>query len=169
MIVSTKLWPWSAVWIERVSAAPGCPMTSFCSADPWLVLVMVFCTSAWPGHCSLRFEGKMCLFKPLLTSDLSEERWHSVPACGLPGMSSGMGAETLQDIWLLSMGLQPAPKHTHILFLMHSGTHWRTQSSALMKLKRNVSVTRACQNSRPWFLLELQNLISTATRLNELT
>lgn len=43
-----------------------------CSLTPWLVLVMVFCTSAWPGHCSLRFEGKMGLFKALLTSYLSK-------------------------------------------------------------------------------------------------
>lgn len=29
-------------------------------------------------------------------------------------MSSCMGTETLKDIWLLSMGLQPASKHTHL-------------------------------------------------------
>lgn len=60
-----------------------------------------------------------------------------------------MDTETLQDIWLFSVGLQPASKHTHLIPNARRDSLTETQSSALMKLKRNVSKTRACQNSRP--------------------
>lgn len=44
-----------------------------------------------------------------------------------------------------------------------------TQSSALRKLKKKVSITRSCQKSRLRFLFEPQNLVYAATRLNEFT
>lgn len=93
--------------------------------------------------------GKDGPFKPLLTSDLSKELCHSISAWGVPVVSSCMGTETLQDIWLFSVGLQPASKHTHLIPNARRDSLTETQSSALMKLKRNVSKTRACQNSRP--------------------
>lgn len=113
--------PWSTV--ERKSRC--CPSVPYyfpllCSLAPWLALVMVSFTGTSPGHCSLGFEGKMGLFKPLLTSDLREGCCHSVPARGLPWMSSCMGMESLQGIWLFLTGLQSASK-THIVFLRPSG------------------------------------------------
>lgn len=155
---------------RKSKCCPGCPMTSFCSAAWPHGLCWSWCSAPVPGQGTAAWGSKerwasLSLFSHLIWGKSADILYLPVD---YPGWVP-VWARRPWRIFGSSQWVYNQHPNTHILLIMHSGTHWWTQSSALLKLKRNVSVTRACQNSRPWFLLELQNLISTTTRLNELT